>query len=169
VFQIKFEIGWERASKMIDTKKIAAAFGEAKQQQHVKYAHDLMELNALDEGFKRLRQDIDSSLREQADALNHEPEVGSILNVVVDGEETLVVRSDLQTKLTVKYDQGHHAAHLTVSKPYKFDYTIEVVPSGTGWWLEYSERSKKHGGVPNQDVNWFVDRALCALLGVAPS
>jgi hypothetical protein len=169
MFRIKFELSIGKDAKMIDIKKTAAAFGEVKQQQHVKYAHDLAVLSALDEGFTRLRKDIDSALAEQVDALNHEPEVGNILGVAKDDDETRVSRSDLRTELIVKYDAHLHTARLTVSKPYKFDYTIVVVPNGTGSWLEYKDHKKEQQGVPNQDVSWFVDRALCALLGIAPS
>jgi len=140
---------------------LARSFAGAKEKQHQRCAHDLKQNELLDEGFKRLRADVDSQLAELIDKLNSRPEIGNILSVAIHDSETVLHRSDLGSNVTIKYDSHRHTARLIAETPVKLDYIVGVKADGIKWFYR--------GGTKFEDAansSETANKVVHALLGV---
>jgi hypothetical protein len=145
--------------------RLAKGFEQSKERQAVTDAAGLQREKVLDEGFSRMRTELKDSLKKLCDELTQEPEIGDLLVCKLSDEKTDIMRTDIGSVLTIKFDPFRRSAVFNCDKPAKFRFVIEVKPTtsdSSSWYADVDGRSIRIS------LDWVAEKSLSALLGVAP-
>jgi len=157
-----FEFGHSEQEVSVSerSKQIAQQFQAAKRIQATRDELDLRCAGRLDEGFKKLCEELQKGFQSQCDELNQESAVENILGCDFSGDEWGITRSDSGAVLSVKLDAGSRKVVLECDRPAKFRYELGVKPTPQNYYFA----DGKGKGVPDRGI--VVDKALRALLGL---
>ena len=144
------------------SERIAQGFQRVKEDQAVRDALDLKQSDALDEGFKRLREELQQNFESQCNELNQEPQIGNILECGLSDDEWKITRNDTGAILSIKFDSVLRTVKLNCDRPTKFKYTIQVKPAASSWM--YTDA--KGTSLGQDAAGSTADKALRALLGL---
>jgi len=146
------------------SREIAQSFQRNKERLAATTQTRLAEKQVLDEGFRRLRDDLEKSIPPFCDELNGEPEIGNILECGIVGDKLTITHQDTGDSLAIKFDAALHKVTFSCDKPVKYREPVEVrVVNVTGWWFATKDGSSAGSG--DDSVFWLAEKAVRIFLG----
>jgi len=147
------------------TRQIAQLFKEYKRQRATADSANLAEKKILDEGFRRMRVDLEKFIPVFCEELNQEPEIGNILECGSNDDRITVTCQDTGETLSVNFDEILHKVIFSCNKPVKVRESVEVKAINvTGWW--FADKDGGSAGAGDDSVSWMAEKAIKALLGI---
>ncbi|MGB6874705.1 MAG: hypothetical protein WBD87_01595 [Candidatus Acidiferrales bacterium] len=166
---VRFRFSLREKGMSQRSQRLAECAKRFLKNQPVADAASLNRKQFLDEGFRRLSEDVRAEFEKQTDELNHEPACGNVLICrFSDGQPGIFHKDRPELSLSVKFDAPLRLITIECETPVKFKYFIGVKLNGdeTSWYYTAGEKKTDLAPCRNQ-VDWIVDKALNALFGNA--
>jgi len=170
---LRFELDVKGLRTMSErSNQIAAQFASLKDKQHQEHKAFNKKNQIVDEGFSRLRDELNRQLEAQAGDLNCEPAIGNILATdFTDSREAKITRTDLGAFLSVRYDADLRVVKIKCDGVTDYSYLIEVKPNtgGLNWYYVGGKRKTDTSNIgmeAERVADVVANKSLKALLGI---